>query len=114
MAEKATGAKLAKLVALAESRGVKIDSVIREVLAYFGGGNCLVYFHASGFGHQSPDLMRKLSGDLGLDYADVSMAAALLERRGLLEETKGMSSVSGREYWYGLAEYVKHELEKVK
>lgn len=114
MAQKATGEKLAKLVEIAEKRGIRVDDVTREVLAYFGGGSCLVYFHASGFGHQSPDLMRKLSGDLGLDYTDVSRAATLLERRGVLEETKGMSSVSGREYWYGLAEWVGRELEKVK
>lgn len=112
MVEKATDAKLAKLVAIAESRGVKVDSITREVLAYFGGGNCLVYFHASGFGHQSPDLMRKLSGELGLDYIDVSTAATLLERTGVLEETKGTSSISGREYWYGFAEDVKNELDK--
>lgn len=111
MAEKASDEKLAKLVEIAEKRGVKVDDVTRDVLAYFGGGNCLVYFHASGFGHQSPDLMRKLSGDLGLDYLDVSTAATWLERRGLLEETKGMSSIGGKEYWYGLAEDVKHELD---
>lgn len=112
MAEKAIGKKLAKLVEIAQKRGVRVDDVTRKVLAYFGGGNCLVYFHASGFGHQSPDLMRKLAGDLGLDRLDVGRATAILERRGMLEETKGESSISGREYWYGLAEDVKHELDE--
>lgn len=114
MAEKATGKKLTKLIALAESRGVKVDSVAREVLAYFGGGNCLVYFHASGFGHQSPNVMRKLSDDLKLDYSAVSMAASQLERARILKEKKGMHSIGGSEYEYGLAKWVGHELEKVK
>ncbi|QQG45389.1 MAG: hypothetical protein HYW89_00410 [Candidatus Sungiibacteriota bacterium] len=101
--------EMKKLVSFFESRGITVDESMRKILEYFRE-YYQVYFHPSGSGHPAPDLNQKLAEKLGIDCDTVVSITSMLRRAGLLVEEKGLSSVGGKEYWFGIPDWLRNQL----
>ncbi|MBM3200737.1 hypothetical protein FJZ53_07395 [Candidatus Woesearchaeota archaeon] len=95
-----------KLVKHLEKEGIKVNKDVKKVLNYFDG-KVVTYFRPSGFGSNSPDLVRHISDSLGMKYEKIEDILWSLESKGFLATEKGMHAISGSEYEYGFSEKAK-------
>ena len=104
---------IGKLVSYIEKQGVKVDKDMKQVLAYFIGGQVLVsFFPVSGHGASPNSYISYLSKYLDLDAQKTSQITRELERLHILGEERGLSSPGGSEYEYGFTEVAQRIYKK--
>ena len=89
----------------------KVNGDVKKVLDYFDG-MVVTYFRPSGFGHNSPDLVKYISNSLSMEYDKTEDILRDLEGKDLLVTEKGIHSISGSEYEYGFSEKAKQICKK--
>jgi len=115
--------KLENLVSLlqreskpASNRRIIVGDNIKKVLNYFIDNN-VCEFEASGFYQGSPGssdhyppYVSQISKKIGLPPYIVHRIVLRLEKLGIVGKEKGMSSVSGAEYYFGLRDWVAEQI----
>lgn len=100
-----------KLVKHLEKEKFKVDSDVKKILNYFDG-MVVTYFRPSGFGSNSPDVVRHISNELNMKYEKTEDILRSLEDKDLLATEKGIHGLSGSEYEYGFSEKAKMMCKK--
>lgn len=101
--------ELEKIVKYIRGKGLKVNKDARKVLDFFSKRD-VTRFLGSGFGSSMSSIDDYLAKELGMKVHVVSRLRRQYEELGLLEDQRGESSISGREYNYGFTPFALYNI----